>query len=108
MGELLVERLNALRRKHTFLKEVRGKGLMIAIEFAEPPELSLKLAWRLLHRIDRALFPQMVLVPLVSKNLILTQVAGHNIDVIKLLPPLIIGQTEDDYFVNAFNATLEA
>jgi ornithine--oxo-acid transaminase len=108
MGDLLVERLDALRRKHTFLKEVRGKGLMIAIEFAEPPELSLKLAWRLLHRIDRALFPQMVVVPLVSKHRVLTQVAGHNMDVIKILPPLMIGEKEVDYFVNAFDETLKA
>jgi ornithine--oxo-acid transaminase len=108
MGELLVDRLDALRRKHTFLKEVRGKGLMIAIEFAEPPELSLKLAWRLLHRIDRALFPQMVVVPLVSKHRILTQVAGHNMDVIKILPPLMIGEKEVDDFVNAFDETLKA
>src|SRR3984893_15437970 len=108
MGELLVDRLNALRHKHTFLKEVRGKGLMIAIEFAEPPELSLKLAWRLLHRIDRALFPQMVVVPLVSKHRILTQVAGHNMDVIKILPPLMIGEKEVDYFVQAFDKTLKA
>jgi ornithine--oxo-acid transaminase len=108
MGDLLVERLDALRRKHTFLKEVRGKGLMIAIEFAEPPELSLKLAWRLLHKIDRALFPQMVVVPLVSKHRVLTQVAGHNMDVIKILPPLMIGEKEVDYFVNAFDETLKA
>ena len=108
MGDLLIERLDALRRKHTFLKEVRGKGLMIAIEFAEPPELSLKLAWRLLHKIDRALFPQMVVVPLVSKHRVLTQVAGHNMDVIKILPPLMIGEKEIDYFVNAFDETLKA
>src|SRR5580700_3326275 len=108
IGDLLVERLDALRRKHTFLKEIRGKGLMIAIEFAEPPELSLKVAWRLLHRIDRALFPQMVVVPLISKHRVLTQVAGHNMDVIKILPPLMIGEKEVDYFVNAFDETLKA
>jgi ornithine--oxo-acid transaminase len=106
MGQLLLERLDALRSKHTFLKEVRGKGLMIAIEFNEPPELALKMAWRLLHKIDKALFPQLVIVPLLSKHRVLTQVAGHNMDVIKILPPLMIGQREIDYFVNAFDQTL--
>src|SRR5262249_28999495 len=52
MGGLLMERLNALRHKHSLIKEVRGKGLMIAIEFQEPPQFGLKLAWRLMHRID--------------------------------------------------------
>jgi ornithine--oxo-acid transaminase len=108
IGNLLVERLDALRPKHTFLKEIRGKGLMIAIEFHEPPELGLKTAWRLLHKIDKALFPQLVIVPLLSKHRVLTQVAGHNMDVIKILPPLMIGEREVDYFVKAFDETLAA
>jgi acetylornithine/succinyldiaminopimelate/putrescine aminotransferase len=108
IGNLLVERLDALRPKHTFLKEIRGKGLMIAIEFREPPELGLKTAWRLLHKIDKALFPQLVIVPLLSKHRVLTQVAGHNMDVIKILPPLMIGEREVDYFVKAFDETLTA
>jgi ornithine--oxo-acid transaminase len=106
IGNLLLERLDALRPKNTFLKEVRGKGLMIAIEFHEPPELGLKMAWRLLHKIDKALFPQLVIVPLLSKHRVLTQVAGHNMDVIKILPPLMIGEREVDYFVKAFEETL--
>src|SRR5205085_860007 len=32
MGALLMERIVALRAKHSFFKEVRGKGLIIAIE----------------------------------------------------------------------------
>jgi ornithine--oxo-acid transaminase len=107
IGDLLVQRLDALRSKYSFLKEVRGKGLMIGIEFHEPPELGMKVAWRLLHRIDRALFPQMVIVPLFSKHRILTQVAGHNMDVIKILPPLTIGERELDYFVEAFADCLQ-
>src|SRR5260370_13961094 len=80
IGNLLAERLDALRPKHTFLKEIRGKGLMIAIEFREPPELGLKTAWRLLHKIDKALFPQLVNVPLLSKPQALTQSARHILD----------------------------
>src|ERR1700693_4120952 len=78
MGELLLFRLNELREKHSLIKEIRGKGLMIAIEFHEPPQLGLKLAWRLMHRIDRGLFSQLVVVPMLSRHHVLTQVAGHN------------------------------
>jgi ornithine--oxo-acid transaminase len=106
IGDLLLERLDSLRQRHTFLKEVRGKGLMIAIEFHEPPDLGLRMAWRLLHKIDKALFPQLIIVPLLSKHRVLTQVAGHNMDVIKILPPLMIGEREVDYFVKAFDETL--
>lgn len=108
MGALLMSKLEALKAKHPFIKEVRGKGLMIAIEFHEPPQARLKIAWRLLHRIDPSLFPQMVIVPLLSKHRVLTQVAGHNMDVIKILPPLMIGETEVEYFVKAFDESLTA
>jgi ornithine--oxo-acid transaminase len=107
MGQKLLEKLEALRAKHSLIKEVRGKGLMIAIEFHEPPQFALKLAWRIMHRIDHGLFAQLVIVPLLSRHRIVTQVAGHNMDVIKILPPLIITEKEVDYFVNAFDEALQ-
>jgi ornithine--oxo-acid transaminase len=107
MGAKLLEKLAALRTKHALIKDVRGKGLMIAIEFHEPPQLGLKLAWRMMHRIDHGLFAQLIIVPLLSRHRILTQVAGHNMDVIKILPPLIIAEKEVDYFVRAFDIALE-
>jgi len=106
MGTLLMERIDALGAKHSFLKEVRGRGLMIGIEFQEPQELKLKMAWKLLHKIDKALFAQMVVSQMLSKHRILTQVAGHNLDVIRILPPLIIGEKEVDMFVNALDDVL--
>jgi ornithine--oxo-acid transaminase len=106
MGALLVERLDALRAKHSLIKEVRGKGLMIAIEFHEPNELKLKVAWKLLHKVDKVLFAQMVVTQMLAQHHILTQVAGHAMDVVKILPPLIVGEKEVDLFVNALDATL--
>lgn len=106
MGALLMEKVDLLRAKHSFIKEVRGKGLMIAIEFHEPKELKLKMAWKVLHKIDKVLFAQMVVTQMLSKHRILTQVAGHAMDVVKILPPLIIGEREVDMFVNAFDDVL--
>jgi ornithine--oxo-acid transaminase len=106
MGALLMQKIDALRSRHSFLKEVRGRGLMIGIEFQEPQELKLKMAWKLLHKMDKALFTQMVVSQLLSKHRILTQVAGHNMDVMRILPPLIITEREVDMFVNAFDEVL--
>ena len=83
MGALLMEKIDALRAKHSFIKEVRGKGLMIGIEFHEPNEFKLKMAWKLLHKIDKVLFAQMIVTQMLSKHRILTQVAGHAMDVMK-------------------------
>ena len=51
------------------------------------------MAWKLLHKIDKVLFAQMIVTQMLSKHRILTQVAGHAMDVIKILPPLIIGES---------------
>src|SRR5207244_3925415 len=106
MGALLMEKIDNLREKHSFIKEVRGKGLMIGIEFHEPSELKLKMAWKLLHKIDKVLFAQMIVTQMLSKHRVLTQVAGHAMDVLKILPPLIIGEKAVDLLVNALDDTL--
>ncbi len=106
MGALLMERIDALRAKHSFIREVRGKGLIIAIEFQEPTEFKLKMAWKLLHKVDKVLFAQMVVTQLLAKHQILTQVAGHAMDVVKILPPLIIGEKEVNLFVTALDDVL--
>jgi acetylornithine/succinyldiaminopimelate/putrescine aminotransferase len=106
MGRAIMERVDALRAEHSFIKEVRGKGLMIAIEFHEPTEFKLRMAWKLLHKVDKVLFPQMVVTQLLARHRILTQVAGHGMDVLKILPPLMIGEREVDLFVSALDAVL--
>jgi acetylornithine/succinyldiaminopimelate/putrescine aminotransferase len=106
MGRAIMERVDALRAKHSFIKEVRGKGLMIAIEFHEPTEFKLRMAWKLLHKVDKVLFPQMVVTQLLARHRILTQVAGHGMDVLKILPPLMIGKREVDLFVSALDTVL--
>ena len=83
-----------------------AKDLIIAIEFHEPNEFKLKMAWKLLHKVDKVLFAQMLVTQMLSKHRILTQVAGHAMDVLKILPPLIIGEKEIDMFVTALDNVL--
>jgi ornithine--oxo-acid transaminase len=107
MGELLRQKLDALTGRFSFIKEVRGRGLILAIEFKEPKELRKKMAWRVLHQVDKGLFAQMIVTGLMSRHRILTQVAGHNMDVVKILPPLVIGEKEVNYFVAALDSVLQ-
>ncbi|MEY4578463.1 MAG: hypothetical protein RL701_3166, partial [Pseudomonadota bacterium] len=44
-GESLLRRLRALTEKYELLKEVRGQGLMLALEFGPPKSLKLRAAW---------------------------------------------------------------
>lgn len=103
LGSGLLHQLNEVGRRYEMFKEARGKGLMIGIEFQEPKSLKLKAAWKMIHAANRGLFGQMIVVPLLSKHRILTQVAGHDIDLVKLLPPLVITAQDVTAFVTAFD-----
>lgn len=100
-GERLMSQLQAMIPGYEFLKDVRGKGLMIALEFGAPRSLSLKAAWGLLEAANKGLFCQMITIPLFKEHRILSQVAGHGMNVVKWLPPLVIGDREVDWIVAA-------
>tara|TARA_Y100001936_G_scaffold253810_1_gene321270 strand:+ start:4369 stop:5784 length:1416 start_codon:yes stop_codon:yes gene_type:complete len=85
-----------------FLKGVRQRGMMIGIEFGKPESVSLKAAWAMVNKIDENLFAQAVVIPLLDDHHILTQVAGHAVPIVKILPPLNIKDTDVDWFLNAF------
>ncbi|WP_372410739.1 aspartate aminotransferase family protein [Streptomyces luteireticuli] len=106
-GDLLRSRLAALVDKYELLHEVRGRGLMIGIEFGRPKSLGLRGRWTMLQAARKGLFAQMVVVPLLQKHRILTQVSGDHLEVIKLIPPLVVGEKEVDRFVDAFTAVMD-
>lgn len=105
-GEALLAGLNALVGKYEFFREVRGKGLMLALEFGKPQSFKLKTAWNLLETANKGLFSQMVTIPLFKRHHILSQVAGHGMNVVKFLPPLVIGAEDVNWIVQACDAVL--
>ncbi|MFJ6433788.1 aspartate aminotransferase family protein [Streptomyces sp. NPDC091416] len=107
MGDLLRARLAALVGQYELLHEVRGRGLMIGIEFGRPSSLKLRSRWTMLQAARKGLFAQMVVVPLLQKHRILTQVSGDHLEVIKLIPPLVIDEADVDRFVTAFTAVMD-
>ncbi|MGC2777215.1 MAG: aminobacteriohopanetriol synthase HpnO [Bradyrhizobium sp.] len=88
---------------YELLKEVRGKGLMIGVEFGPPKSLRLKASWNVLESANKGLFCQLITVPLFKDHKILTQVAGHGLHTIKLLPPLTITEEDCAWIERAFD-----
>jgi ornithine--oxo-acid transaminase len=101
LGEVLLERTRPLVERHDVAKQVRGLGLMWAIEFGEP-EAGSK-TWRLLERMQPGIFAQLVVVPLFTRHQILSQVAGHEVNIVKGLPPLTISEEDVDWFATALD-----
>ena len=105
-GSRLLSRLQALADGHEVVHEVRGRGLMIGIEFQRPRPFRLRAQWSILESMRSGLFTQLVVVPLFRDHRILTQVAADNQNVLKILPPLILTDEQADLFVDALDAVL--
>jgi acetylornithine/succinyldiaminopimelate/putrescine aminotransferase len=106
MGEKLLAGLAALQDRYGMLADVRGKGLMIALEFRPPRSLGLRAAWTAAETAQKGLFAQLVVMSLMRDHHILTQVGGPDVNIIKLLPPLIIGDEEVETIVSAFDTVM--
>jgi ornithine--oxo-acid transaminase len=105
-GDYLMRGLAAMSARYELLKEIRGKGLMIGIEFGSPQSLKLKASWNLLETATRGLFCQLITIPLFQDHKILSQVAGHGSHTIKLLPALIISSVDCDWILEAFDSVI--
>ena len=99
LGEYLLERTRPLVERFDVVMEVRGLGLLWAIEFGEPSAGSR--TWRFLEARQAGIFSQFVIGPLFRDHHILSQVAGHNINVLKGLPPLVIDDSDVDWLADA-------
>jgi acetylornithine/succinyldiaminopimelate/putrescine aminotransferase len=106
-GAALKAALTAMAAKYDVLADVRGRGLMIGLEFDKPSSLRARTSWNMLQKARVGLFAQMVVVALFQRHRILTQVSGDHMEVIKLIPPLMIGDTEVKLFTEAFGEVLE-
>jgi len=101
LGEALLALTAPLVDEYAVVKEGRGLGLMWALEFAEPESGSL--AWRVMERVQSGLFAQLVVVPLFTRHRMLSQVAGHDLPVLKILPPLVVTEQDLDEFAVALD-----
>ena len=97
--------LEELRARHELISSVRGRGLMIGIELGAPSSRAARLNWKLIHLASEGLFPQLIVIPLHRDHGVITMAAGKN-DVIKLLPPLTLSESEAHSFLAALDAVL--
>jgi ornithine--oxo-acid transaminase len=106
-GAALKASLTAMAEKYDVLADVRGRGLLIGLEFDKPSSLRARTSWNMLQKARVGLFAQMVVVALFQRHRILTQISSDHMEVINLIPPLMIGDTEVKLFTEAFSEVLE-
>ena len=94
VGAELMAGLQAAAERYELVSQVRGRGLLIGIEFGRPRSRRLRSRWGPLTMARRGLFTQMVVGALFEDHRILTQNPGDHMDVLKLLPPLTLTSEE--------------
>ncbi|HTU80309.1 MAG TPA: aspartate aminotransferase family protein [Solirubrobacteraceae bacterium] len=108
VGALLMELTRPLVDRFEVVSDVRGKGLMWAIEFGPPAGAGARRLWETVERRQPGLFSQLVTVPLFHEHRIFCQVAGHRMNVIKALPALVVEEEEIRRFAAALEDTIAA
>lgn len=105
-GRKLLDGINGLRTRHEVLKEARGVGCLVAIELQRPTSATKRMAWDAVHAMHEGLYPQMVVMPLLERHHILTQVTGRADPIIRLMPPFVISDDDIRWFVDALDDVL--
>lgn len=105
-GNKLLQKLKDKLLPFEMVKEVRGKGMIIGIEFCPPKSLKLRAGWAILEAANKGLFCQLIVIPLFRDFRMITQVAGPGCHVIKLLPPLTLSDADIDEVAQAFETVV--
>ncbi|MBP2071918.1 aspartate aminotransferase family protein [Thermoanaerobacterium butyriciformans] len=103
-GEYFLSRLKKLKEKHKLIKDVRGKGLMIGVEFNQPEGGLLdKLSGGAVSKLSNEYLGSLVAGELQNKHHIITAYTLNNPNVIRFEPPLIVTKEQIDRVVDALD-----
>jgi ornithine--oxo-acid transaminase len=99
----MVQRLS----RYDMVKEIRGLGMMSAIEFRAPSKFRFKLLFEAFSRIHRAMFGQVLVMRLFRDQAIFSQICGNNFMVLKVAPALMIEESQLDEFTDATESVVD-
>lgn len=106
-GSYLLNKLSELKSKHKMIKDVRGRGLLIGIEFREPVKGWVdKLSRGTLNKLYKEYFASIVASQLMNKHRIISAFTFNNPNVLRLEPPLAVEYEHLDFLIQALDETL--
>jgi ornithine--oxo-acid transaminase len=97
-GQYLHQQLCDALRGFEMVKEVRGAGLLMGIEFQAPRQLRLRIPYEAFSAIHPGMFGQILVMRLFRDAGFLTQICGNNFRVLKVAPPLVVTNAQLDAF----------
>lgn len=108
LREYLRQQLRDALAGYEMVKEVRGLGLFIGVEFQAPRQWTLRASYETFKRIHSGMFGQMLVMNLFREKGILTQICGNNFQVLKVAPPLVVTAAQVDEFVRKLGEVVES
>ncbi|MGI9950948.1 aspartate aminotransferase family protein [Moorellaceae bacterium AZ2] len=106
-GRLFLEGLCRLKERSPLLKEVRGRGLLIGLEFNTPTGGLLdRLTLGKVNELSREYFGSLVAGQLMNKYQIITAYTLNNPNVIRLEPPLVVSREDIEKVLAALEEVL--
>lgn len=106
-GEELKQQLRKALSGYEMIKEVRGEGLLLGIEFTAPQRITLRVPFEAFAKIHRAMFGQILVMRLFRDGGVLTQICGNDFMVLKVAPPLVVTSSQISEFVSAIRDVVE-
>ena len=106
-GKYLRDQLTAGLREFEMVREIRGMGLLMGIEFKAPKQLRLRIPYEAFGAVHGGMFGQILVMRLFRDFGFLTQVCGNNFTVLKVAPPLVVEEVQMDAFVAAVRSVME-
>jgi ornithine--oxo-acid transaminase len=107
LGGELRQQLADILSGYEMVREVRGKGLLLGIEFSSPLRLTLRAPFEAFAQIHPAMFGQILVMRLFRNANILTQICGNDFMVLKVAPPLVITSEQVTEFVSAVHDVVD-
>ncbi|KUO48919.1 MAG: putrescine aminotransferase [Desulfitibacter sp. BRH_c19] len=107
-GEYLLKRLLELKNKYPLIQDIRGKGLLVGIEFQQGKSVLDKMIGGKVSELSQEYTGALVAGELLNAHNIITAYTINNPNVIRLEPPLTVTYEELDYVVNSLDKTFAA
>ncbi|HZK25479.1 MAG TPA: aspartate aminotransferase family protein [Oscillospiraceae bacterium] len=105
MGAYLLTGLQSLQEKYPIIRDVRGKGLLVGVEFEQPAKGIMAKVAGALNKLASEYLGSMVAGVLLNQYRIITAYTLNNPNVIRLEPPLVVSQEQIDVVLNALDET---
>lgn len=107
MGLDLKHQLADALSGYEMVQEIRGKGLLLGIEFTAPRGFALRIPFEAFAKIHPAMFGQILVMRLFRDGGILTQICGNDFMVLKAAPPLVVTSQQITEFVSSVRKVVE-